>query len=108
MKKTIKALLIGDAMILGSEFKIAAEKYLRDVLSETIVGNWETSWPKLQDRRLVVEKRGPEIEVVDSTILEHGKDAELLAGLFVPISSKVFDAMPKLRIAGVSGQGSKM
>ena len=29
----------------------------------------------------------------------------MLAGLFVPISSKVFDAMPKLRIAGVSRAG---
>jgi len=105
MKKSIKALLIGDAMILGSEFKLAAEKYLGDALAETKVGDWETSWPKLQDRRLVVEKKGPEVEVVDSLILEHGKDAELLAGLFVPISSKVFDAMPKLRIAGVSRAG---
>jgi D-3-phosphoglycerate dehydrogenase len=43
--------------------------------------------------------------VVDALILEHGQDAELLAGLFVPISSKVFDAMPKLRIAGVSRAG---
>ena len=105
MKKSIKALLIGDAMILGSEFKLAAEKYLGDALAETVVGNWETSWPKLQDRRLVVEKKGPEVEVVDALILEHGQDAELLAGLFVPISSKVFDAMPKLRIAGVSRAG---
>jgi D-3-phosphoglycerate dehydrogenase len=105
MKKSIKALVIGDAMILGSEFKLAAEKYLGDALAETEVGDWETSWPKLQDRRLVVEKKGPEVEVVDSLILEHGKDAELLAGLFVPISSKVFDAMPKLRIAGVSRAG---
>ncbi len=72
MKKSIKALVIGDAMILGSEFKLAAEKYLGDVLAETKVGNWETSWPKLQDRRLVVEKKGPEVEVVDSLILEHG------------------------------------
>jgi len=105
MKKTMKALLIGDAMILGSEFKLAAEKYLGDVLLETKVGDWETSWPKLQDRRLIVEKKGPEVEVVDPLILEHGKDAELLAGLFIPISSKVFDAMPKLRIAGVSRAG---
>ncbi len=105
MKKSIKALLIGDAMILGSEFKLAADKYLGSVLAQTKVGDWETSWPKLQDRRLVVEKKGPEVEVVDSLILEHGKDAELLAGLFVPISSKVFDAMPKLRIAGVSRAG---
>lgn len=105
MKKTIKALLIGDAMIMGRELELAAQKYLGDVLADVKVGDWEKSWPKLQERRLVVEKKGPEMEVVDPLILEHGKDAELLAGLFVPISSKVFDAMPKLRIAGVSRAG---
>jgi D-3-phosphoglycerate dehydrogenase len=105
MTKRINILLLGDAMILGSEFKIAAEKFLSNFLGDVKVGNWETDWPKLQERRLVVEKKGPEIEVVDSLILQHGRDAEFLAGLFVPVSSKVFDAMPKLRIAGVSRAG---
>jgi D-3-phosphoglycerate dehydrogenase len=105
MIKRINTLLVGDAMILGSEFKLAAEKFLSRFLGDVKVGNWETDWPKLQERRLVVEKKGPEIEVVDSLILQHGRDAEFLAGLFVPVSSKVFDAMPKLRIAGVSRAG---
>jgi D-3-phosphoglycerate dehydrogenase len=105
MTKRINTLLVGDAMILGSEFKLAAEKFLSRFLGDVKVGNWETDWPKLQERRLVVEKKGPEIEVVDSLILQHGRDAEFLAGLFLPVSSKVFEAMPKLRIAGVSRAG---
>jgi D-3-phosphoglycerate dehydrogenase len=105
MKKQIKAMLIGDAMIPGSEFKLAAEKYLGGFIADTKVGDWEADWGKLQERRLKVEKQGPEIEVVDPLIQEHGSTAELLAGLFVPISSKVFAAMPKLRIAGVSRAG---
>jgi D-3-phosphoglycerate dehydrogenase / 2-oxoglutarate reductase len=105
MNKRIKSLLIGDAMIPGSDFKLAAEKYLGDVISDTKVGDWESDWGKLQERRLKVEKEGPEVEAIDALIKEHGSTAELLAGLFVPISSKVFEAMPKLRIAGVSRAG---
>jgi D-3-phosphoglycerate dehydrogenase len=105
MKKQIKAMLIGDAMIPGSEFKLAAEKYLGGFIADAKVGDWEADWGKLQERRLKVEKQGPEIEVVDPLIEKHGSTAELLAGLFVPISSKVFAAMPKLRIAGVSRAG---
>jgi D-3-phosphoglycerate dehydrogenase / 2-oxoglutarate reductase len=105
MKKRIKSLLIGDAMIPGSEFRLAAEKYLGDFISDVKVGDWESDWGKLQERRLKVEKEGPEIEVVDVLIQEHGGTAELLAGLFIPISSKVFEATPKLRIAGVSRAG---
>ena len=105
MSKRMKVLLIGDAMIPGSDFKLAADKYLGDFIAEAKVGDWESSWPKLQERRLEVEKKGPEIEVVDSLIQEQGRDAEMLAGLFVPISSKVMEAMPKLRVAGVSRAG---
>lgn len=105
MSRKLKILVIGDAMILGSEFKQAAEKYLSNFIGEVKVGDWETDWQKLQNRRLEVEKKGPEIEEVDALIQSEGKDAELLAGLFVPISSKVFDAMPKLRIVGVSRAG---
>lgn len=105
MAGKLKALLIGDAMIVGSEFNLAAKKYLDEYIGEATVGNWEPDWQKLQARRLEVEKKGPEIEEVDALIKAEGKDAELLAGLFIPISSKVFDAMPKLRIAGVSRAG---
>ena len=105
MSKRIKVLLIGDAMIPGSDFKVAAEKYLGGLLAEVKVSDWEPNWPKLQQRRLEVEKKGPEIEIVDPLVEQHGRDAEMLAGLFVPISSKVMEAMPKLRVAGVSRAG---
>jgi D-3-phosphoglycerate dehydrogenase len=105
MTKGIKAVLIGDAMIRGSEFRVAAEKYLGDFIADVKVGDWETDWGKLQERRLKVEKQGPEIEEVDSLIQQQGGDAELLAGLFVPVSSKVLAAMPKLRVVGVSRAG---
>lgn len=101
----MKAILLGDAMIHGEGFKDAWEKYLSDYADNVIVDNFESDWDKLQYRRLEVEKRGPEIEEVDKTILQEGKDAEFLMGLFVPISSKVMDAMPNLRIAGVSRAG---
>ncbi len=105
MSKKLKTLVIGDAMILGSEFELAAKKFLGDFVGDLKVGNWESNWQQLQARRLEVEKKGPEIEVVDDLITAEGQDAELLAGLFLPVSSKVFDAMPKLRIAGVSRAG---
>jgi D-3-phosphoglycerate dehydrogenase len=105
MSGKLKALLIGDAMIVGSEFGLAAQKYLGEFIGEAKIGDWEPNWQKLQARRLEVEKKGPEIEEVDALIKAEGKDAEILAGLFIPVSSKVFDAMPKLRIAGVSRAG---
>ena len=73
--------------------------------SDLVVNDWEKDWGQLQYRRLEVEKRGPEIETVDETILKEGQDAQALMGLFVPVSSKVMDAMPKLRIVGVSRAG---
>lgn len=105
MSRQMKAVLLGDAMIVGSEFEAATKKYLSEYVGAIKVGDWEPNWQKLQARRLEVEKQGPEIEEVDSLITAEGSDAELLAGLFVPVSSKVFDAMPKLRIAGVSRAG---
>lgn len=105
MPKKLKTILLGDAMISGNEFKLAAQKYLSEFTGALKVGEWESNWQNLQARRLEVEKKGPEIEEVDALIKVEGQDAELLAGLFVPISSKVFDAMPKLRIAGVSRAG---
>ena len=101
----MKAILLGDAMIHGEGFEKAWKKYLSQYGTDIVVGEWESNWDKLQYRRLEVEKRGPEIEVVDDVILKEGKDAEALMGLFVPVSSKVMDAMPKLRIVGVSRAG---
>ncbi|MGI6527464.1 MAG: 2-hydroxyacid dehydrogenase [Caldicoprobacterales bacterium] len=101
----MKAILLGDAMIPSQGFEKAWNKHLNAYGNNIIVGDWETSWDKLQYRRLEVEKNGPEIEVVDDLILKEGKDADMLMGLFVPVSSKVMDAMPNLRIVGVSRAG---
>lgn len=105
MARKMKAIVLGDAMIPGPEFEAAARKYLGDFVDDLKVGDWESNWDLLQKRRLEVEKKGPELETVADLILKEGKDAEMVMGLFVPVSSKVFDAMPKLRIAGVSRAG---
>lgn len=101
----MKAILLGDAMIGGAGFQRAWEKHMARYGSDLVVNDWEKDWGQLQYRRLEVEKRGPEIEIVDETILKDGQDAQALMGLFVPVSSKVMDAMPKLRIVGVSRAG---
>ena len=105
MTRKLKALVLGDAMIPGSEFESAAKRYLGNVIGDLKVGDWESNWDRLQARRLEVEKKGPEIESVPDLVKAEGADAEMIMGLFVPVSSKVFDAMPKARIAGVSRAG---
>ncbi|SCP99428.1 D-3-phosphoglycerate dehydrogenase [Anaerobium acetethylicum] len=92
-------------MIPGKGFGEAWKKIMGEYGDDVLVGDWEADWEKLQYRRLEVEKRGPEIEVVPDQIIESGKDAEILAGLFVPVSSKVLEAMPKLKVVGVSRAG---
>lgn len=105
MAEHLRALLLGDAMIPSPGFVRAWEKYLGGSGGVAFAGEWEPAWDKLQFRRLEVEKKGPEIEPAEPLVLEHGKDCNVLAGLFVPVSSKVIDAMPKLRIAGVCRAG---
>ncbi len=105
MTHAVKAVLLGDAMIPVAGFKAAWEKYLADFGDNLVVGDWEPDWGKLQYRRLEVEKNGPEIETVPDQIVQSGADAELLAGLFVPVSSKVMEAMPNLRVIGVARAG---
>jgi D-3-phosphoglycerate dehydrogenase / 2-oxoglutarate reductase len=100
-----KACILGDAMIPGREFLPAFERYLKDFVDEAKVGDWESDWQQLQFRRLEVEKRGPEIETVPELIRAEGADAQLLMGLFVPVSSALMDAMPDLRIIGVCRAG---
>ncbi|MDY0317127.1 MAG: hypothetical protein RBQ64_00945, partial [Candidatus Izemoplasmatales bacterium] len=84
----MKAILSGDPMITSEMFKPAYEKHIKKFFNEMAMGDFETDWASLQDRRLKVEQQGPEIEVVPDIVLKEGKDAELLAGLFVPVSSK--------------------
>jgi len=101
----MKAILLGDAMIPGEGFGDAWKEHLGDYSKDIVVDDFESDWDQLQYRRLEVEKNGPEIEEVDETILKEGSDADVLMGLFVPISKKVMDKMPNLRIAGVSRAG---
>lgn len=100
-----KAILVGDAMITGELFENAFPKYLGKYVTEYRVGSYESDWGRLQDRRLKVEQQGPEIETVPDIVLEEGNDATMLMGLFVPISSKLLDEMPDLKIAGVARAG---
>jgi len=105
MTTAIKAVLLGDAMIPVPGFEQAWRKHLGTFGEDLVVGDWEPDWGQLQYRRLEVEKAGPEHETVPEQILASGTDAELLAGLFVPVSSKVMEAMPRLRIVGVCRAG---
>lgn len=101
----MKAILLGDAMIPAQGFEGAWKKHLNAFGDDIVVVNWEEDWSKLQNRRLEVEKHGPEIEPIDEIIVTEGGDADVLLGLFFPVSSKVMDAMPGLRIIGVSRAG---
>lgn len=106
MSKELKPLILGDAMIPQEGFVKAWEKYFAaDYGKDVVHGDFESDWDQLQYRRLEVEKQGPEIEEVDPLILEKGNDRDMLMGLFVPVSSKVMDAMPNLRVVGVSRAG---
>lgn len=105
MAKIHQACVVGDAMIPGTGFRSAFEAYLADYVETVTIDDWESDWGKLQYRRLEVEKHGPEIEVVPEIVVTKGKGAEILMGLFVPISTKVLDALPKLKIAGVCRAG---
>ena len=101
----LKAVVIGDAMIPCTGFKNAFEKHLGKYGEVTFADDFEPNWDSLQKRRLIVEQQGPEVEPCDPLILEHGKDANILTGLFIACSSKVMEAMPDLKIIGVSRAG---
>ena len=105
--KKFKAIISGDAMIPGKLFEGAIKKHLSDYVSHYTIGDWESNWANLQNRRLVVEQQGPEVEVVPDVVLEKGSEAELITGLFVPIGTKLMDAMPKLRIVGLARAGKE-
>ena len=102
-----KALLAGDAMIPENLFEDAFNSLLADYVETFSAGNWEPVWEKLQHRRLEVEKKGPEIEVVPDLVKKEGKGAEILFGLFVPVSSALMDSMPDLKIVGVCRAGTE-
>ncbi|MDO4566846.1 MAG: 2-hydroxyacid dehydrogenase, partial [Oscillospiraceae bacterium] len=105
VSEKLKALLLGDAMIGSEGFSAAFDKHLSKYGEKLFVGDWESDWGSLQHRRLEVEKQGPEIEPCDPLILAHGAEADTLCGLFIPVSSAVMEAMPRLRMVGVSRAG---
>jgi D-3-phosphoglycerate dehydrogenase / 2-oxoglutarate reductase len=105
--ESMKAILSGDPMINSDLFKAAYEQHLQPYFPNVVAKNWEDDWAKLQDRRLKVEQSGPEIEIVPDVVIESGQDASFLSGLFFPVSSKVMDAMPNLRMVGLARAGKE-
>ncbi len=104
-KSELRGILLGDAMIPSPGFVAAWDKYLGDFDGGAEAGEWESDWGQLQYRRLEVEKQGPEIESVPEKIAESDGTANVVAGLFVPINTGVFDALPDLRVVGVCRAG---
>ena len=102
----LKMIISGDAMIPGTLFEGAVKKHLNKYVGQYVIGDFETVWAKLQERRLLVEQSGPEIEVVPDVVLNN-PDAEILTGLFVPVSSKLIDALPNLKIVGLARAGKE-
>lgn len=105
MPRKIKGLLLGDAMIPAQGFDDAWGRHLNVFGDYVFAGEWESNWDNLQKRRLEVEKYGPEIEPCDPFVIKYGKEADVLLGLFVPVSSKVMTEMPHLRVVGVCRAG---
>jgi len=98
-------LAVGDAMIPAVSFEDAVRDKLSPYINQIFSGNWEDNWDKLQQRRLLVEKKGPEVESVIPLIRRHGQETSILVGLFVPVSRESYAYMPQLRILGVSRAG---
>ena len=97
----MKILCIGDAMIPGTGFSDAAGGL---GTSNRVTAEWEADWGRLQNRRLVVEQKGPGVEVVPPAFLEN-QDAEMAFGLFCPFSAEGFDALRNVRVVGVARAG---
>jgi len=102
----LKMIISGDAMIPGKLFEEAVKKHLNKYVGDYVVGDFETNWGNLQERRLKVEQQGPEIEVVPD-VVKNNPDAQVLSGLFVPVSSKLMDALPNLKVVGLARAGKE-
>ncbi len=96
----MKILCIGDAMIAGESFGASAAGLDAEVIS----GDWESDPQRLQHRRLLVEQDGPGVEGVPDLFAEHA-DAEIVLGLFCPLSAAGMDALADLRVVGVARAG---
>lgn len=100
----MKILCIGDVMIPGNQFMQACGE-ISLPNTEILVSDWETDWDKLQNRRLVIEKKGPEAEPVLPQITSADKETEMLLVLFAPVSAAAMDALPKLKLVGAARAG---
>lgn len=102
----MKVLCIGDAMIAGKNIAEAAkELHIKSINNDIEYKDWETDWNKLQDRRLIIEKKGPSAEKVVSQIAKADKDTEMLLVLFCPVSKEAIDVLPNLKVIGAARAG---
>ena len=99
----MEALCIGDVMIPGNNIGAAAKELKMSINVD--IKNWETDWDKLQDRRLIIEKKGPSAESVVPQILNANKNTEMLLVLFCPVSREAIDALPNLKLIGALRAG---
>lgn len=89
---------IGDLFIPADYIRAGLEK---NGLEGRVV-DWDTkTFDKLQEINLLIEQHGSEAYDVPEYILDYIADAEILITQFCPISQKVIDNCPKLKIIGV-------
>ena len=100
----MKILCVGDAMIPGERFKKACAKFSVQG-NEVTVNDWESDWGQLQNRRLVIEKQGPDAEPVLPLIQSADNKTEMLLILFAPVPAGAMDALPNLRVIGAARAG---
>ena len=100
----MKILCIGDTMIPGAWFEKACGEFSLESLTVSST-DWETNWDNLQNRRLVIEKQGPDAEPVLPEILNADKATEMLLVLFAPVPVGAIDALPDLRLIGAARAG---
>ncbi|NVN92491.1 MAG: 2-hydroxyacid dehydrogenase [Desulfuromonadales bacterium] len=102
----MKILCLGDWMIPGENFKKACDE-LEVEHREIAADNWETDSVKLADRRIAIEKNGPDAEPVLPMILNADNETEMLLVLFAPVSASAMDALPNLRLVGAARAGQE-
>ncbi len=100
----MKILCIGDAMIAGEQFRKACDG-LQIKNRVVLATDWEADWDRLQNRRLFIEKQGPEAEPVLPAIMQADKDTDVLLVLFAPVSAGAMDVLPGLRLIGAARAG---
>lgn len=102
----MKILCLGDWMIPGDNFRKACDE-LCVKNKEIVADNWETDSVKLADRRIAIEKNGPDAEPVLPMILDADRETEMLLVLFAPVSASAMDALPNLRLVGAARAGQE-